>query len=121
MLILCCLYFVDNIWIFNWKADDKIITNTSCLVYDSNCFGTDQDTIIIDFKSHKSGSKNPCVFPFNYENKTYNSCTRKDGTTTGYPEEEAFWCAISVNDDSDMENWGFCNDLCPLEGTVQVS
>ena len=103
----------------NWKEDSKIITNSICLndSYNSNCFSTNQETIIIEFeeaiKYVAVYRKNPCVFPFKYLNKTYNSCTRKRG--------EGFWCATSVNDDSDMENWGFCNDLCPLEGTVQVS
>ena len=119
-LILSLLYKENN-WIFNWKADDKIITNASCLVNDSNCFGTDQDTIIVDFKeSRHFGSKNPCEFPFKYLNKTYNSCTRMEGTSTGYPKEEAYWCATSVDTDLNMQTYGFCNDKCPLEGTVQV-
>ena len=45
-------------------------------------------------------------------NKTYKSCTKTD--------DEAFWCATSVNADLDWQAWGYCNELCPLEGTVQV-
>ena len=110
----------DQNWILNWNADDKIISNSSCLIYDSNCFSTNQETIIIDLNYVAAERKNPCIFPFKYDNATYDSCTRSGGYSTGYPDEEAFWCATSVNADLNMQTWGFCNDLCPLEGTVQI-
>ena len=88
--------------------------------------GTNQEKNVIDLKEAQEARyvaahrKNPCIFPFKYENKTYNSCTRWHGTSPGFPDEEAFWCATSVNADLNIQNWGFCNDFCPLEGTVQV-
>ena len=68
--------------------------------------GTNQEKVVIDLKEAQEARyvaahrKNPCIFPFNYENKTYNSCTRWHGTSPGFPDEEAFWCATSVNADS---------------------
>ena len=63
-------------------------------------------------KESLADRKNPCVFPFKWENKTYHSCTMIDA--------DGFWCATSVDTDSDVLTWGFCNDLCQLEGIVQV-
>ena len=115
------LLFKDLNWILTWNADNRIITNSSCLTYDSNCFSTIQDAIIIEVKeAHYVYRKDACTFPFKYDNATFNSCTRRDGTTEGYPDEEAFWCATSVDADLNMQTWGFCNNFCPLEGTVQV-
>ena len=114
------LLYKEQTWILNWEADDKIITNSSCLNYDSSCFSTNQETIIFEARYVAADRKNPCIFPFKYANKTYNFCTRKDGTTEGYPDEKGFWCATSVDADLDVETWGFCNNLCPLEGTVRI-
>ena len=60
-------------------------------------------------------AKAPCIFPFIYKNKTYDSCT-KEGS-----ESDEFWCATKV--DSNLEsigdNWGYCSGSCPLEGPNQ--
>ena len=123
-LILSLLFKGKKNWIVNWKEDDKIITNSSCLTNDNSCFSTNQETIIIDSEEatmHVTAyTKNPCVCPFKYLNKTYHSCTRKDGFSRDHSNEEAFWCATSVDDDLDSQSWGFCNDLCQLEGKVQI-
>ena len=76
---------------------------------DSNCIGIDQDEILIDDKeTHQIQTKNPCKFPFKYHDTTYNSCTRKS--------DNAFWCATSVDANLNWKTYGYCNDLCPLEG-----
>ena len=73
---------------------------------------------MIENKESLADTKNPCVFPFKWENKTYKSCTRMDGFSNNTPEKAGFWCATSVDVDLDVRVWGFCNDLCPLEGTI---
>ena len=104
---------------FNWKAD-KIITNSNCLTYDTKCFSIYQEAIYIDLKVTHVYRKNPCIFPFRNGNVTHNSCTRIDGKSPGYPYEEGFWCATSVDADLNWRTGGYCNDLCPLEGTFQA-
>ena len=47
----------------------------------------------------------PCVFPFEWEGKTYTGCTGDDDSA-GRP-----WCMT----DNDDLHWGFCNEQCPLE------
>ena len=58
-------------------------------------------------------SRNPCIFPFKYDNKEYSSCTRftKDDTR--------FWCATSVDADLKWQTYGYCQN-CPLEGSTYV-
>ena len=95
--------------ILSWKADRKIVTNSSCLSYGSNCFSTGQETIILNGTHHTVYRRNPCVFPFKHDNTTYDSCTKK-------PNMHGFWCATSVDANLDYQTWGHCHDLCPLEG-----
>jgi len=51
----------------------------------------------------------PCVFPFIYENTTYNSCTPRD-SDNGQP-----WCATAVDEEGIVVDhaWGDCLDGCP--------
>ena len=104
-LILSLLYQESGIWTLDWK-EDKIAKNLSCLTYYSHCFTIDQNQITIG--KEKYGTKNICIFPFRHYDTTYNSCT-KNG-------ELGFWCATSVNADLEWQSYGYCNDLCPLEG-----
>ena len=60
---------------------------------------------------YNATAKGPCVFPFIYKNKTYNTCT-KAGTKVG---AEYNWCAIAVNDQS---NYRYCIESCPTEDIV---
>ena len=47
----------------------------------------------------------PCVFPFKYENKSYDSCTKL--------RFKRLWCATLVNETSMvMREWGWCKDSC---------
>ena len=60
-----------------------------------------------DNKQINVQARDPCKFPFIYENVTYNSCTKKD---------HKFWCATSVNSTNHYQkSWGYCNDFCPKE------
>ena len=102
-------------WDFNWRAD-KIVKKLSCLTHETGCFSYDQDTIIIEekgFDFFSLDTKNICIFPFKYSNTTYNACTRNGGSTS---KGLGFWCATSVDVNQNWQTYGFCNDLCPLEG-----
>ena len=61
----------------------------------------------------------PCVFPFIYKNKTYNSCT-KEGS-----KSDEFWCATYVDDTGHCpENdyyWAKCEDFCVSENISNAS
>lgn len=107
LYILSLLYQGQDVWYLDWKAD-KIVKNLSCLTYDSHCFSIDQTTIKNDTESEYFDTKNPCIFPFKYFDTTYNSCTRNGGS--------GFWCATSVDANLNWKTYGYCNDLCPLEG-----
>ena len=104
----------DEEWTLDWKGG-KSVKLSKCLTRDSKCFSNRMDDAIsIDTNGtrHKFSSKNPCIIPFKDSNTTYNSCTRFDS--------DGFWCATSVDADLEWQTWGFCNDLCPLEGIIQV-
>ena len=65
-------------------------------------------------------AKAPCIFPFIYKNKTYDSCT-KEGS-----ESDEFWCATKVNDTGHYpeENdyyWAKCKDFCAFENISDES
>jgi len=55
----------------------------------------------------------PCVFPFIYSGKTYNSCT-----TEGHPEQKP-WCSTKVDSQGKHVlgggHWGLCGKGCPHE------
>ena len=62
-----------------------------------------------------SGSlvKSPCVFPFDFRENTYYSCTTtaaKDGVP---------WCSIKVDNNGNHIGskglWGHCSSECPVE------
>ena len=49
----------------------------------------------------------PCVFPFEYQSVTYESCTSVDGgTDDGAP---IFWCSTSTTGLFDGMAWGNCD------------
>ena len=62
-------------------------------------------------KRSKITQKN-CVFPFKYEGKTYNKCT-KDNSENGKS-----WCAFKVNRAGVAVNgkWADCDEGCPGVG-----
>ena len=96
---------------FDWKAD-KIVANFSiCLTYDKNtCFSIYQQPSMENNVTLELVSKNPCIFPFKYDNKEYSSCTRST------KDDTRFWCATSVNANLDWKTYGFCDEMkCPLE------
>ena len=99
---------------FDWKAD-KIVTNYSiCLTYDKNtCFSTYEQTTIENNVTLQLVSRNPCIFPFKYDNKEYSSCTRST------KDDTRFWCATSVDADLKTQTYGYCQN-CPLEGSTYV-
>ena len=56
-------------------------------------------------KQIKFQSKNPCKFPFMYNNVTYKFCTK-----VGH---DKLWCATKVDAKNLMLTWGNCSDSCP--------
>ena len=73
-------------------------------------------------KKGREKQKN-CIFPFKYEGKTYNKCT-KDNSENGKS-----WCAFKVNRAGVAVNgkWADCNEGCPglgkfgLGGVLKLS
>ena len=51
----------------------------------------------------------PCIFPFTYNDKTYNECSNSGGTCS--------WCATKVDNSGAyiIGFWGCCNNVCPKE------
>ena len=47
-----------------------------------------------------------CVFPFQFAGRVITTCTTIDG-------DPRAWCATSVNSDTGMTGWGYCEDTCP--------
>ena len=65
----------------------------------------------------------PCVFPFKYDDVTYNTCTNRNKfLTNNIP-----WCSTKVNEGGyhiqGEGNWGNCDETCPLplKGIVAIS
>ena len=87
--------------------------NSQCLKKNSNCLATRELTRSftdgIHSKQVKLQAKDPCQFPFKYKNVIYNSCTKMD--------HDRFWCATTVDSTNHKTSWGYCNNLCPMEGT----
>ena len=55
-------------------------------------------------------AKAPCIFPFIFKDKTYNSCTKVES------KSNEFWCATYVNDTSHFQDfWAKCEDFCDSE------
>ena len=53
----------------------------------------------------------PCVFPWKFKGKTYNSCTME------WEPDQRPWCATKVDENSKYyTNFGYCGANCPLEG-----
>ena len=60
----------------------------------------------------KTKGNKPCKFPFNYNGKTYQTCT-KDGARP----EAGPWCPFKVDSNGNFStnNWGYCIEDCPKE------
>ena len=58
----------------------------------------------IDFISNECLAENgdPCIFPFIYKDQTFEECTLFDANANKP------WCAVAVNDDSEMTSWKNC-------------
>lgn len=56
--------------------------------------------------------KHKCIFPFKYQEITYNGCT------TNHSDNGDRWCAFEVDEAGVVLDgkWGDCNDACPHDG-----
>ena len=58
----------------------------------------------------------PCIFPFEYEGKKYEKCTKV--------QSENFWCATDVDEDGKYidgsKSWGYCENNCLKRGLCIV-
>ena len=62
-----------------------------------------------------SVARRPCIFPFNYEEGE--NITTYHGCTFDHSLDGEAWCAVAVDENNNVENWGYCEDICPiLEG-----
>ena len=52
-------------------------------------------------------SNNTCIFPFVFNDKTYNECAR---------DADGFWCSTKVDSNGNhigaQGNWGICGPTC---------
>ena len=49
-----------------------------------------------------------CLSEFNYNGKTYDTCT-SDSIDKSDKKEEFFWCATEVDEKNEMVRWGVCD------------
>ena len=58
----------------------------------------------------------PCIFPFTYKGKTYDTCIlwEKGG------DQRGVWCPTLVDEQGNYVegNWGYCGTKCPITGTL---
>merc|ERR1739845_85186 len=68
----------------------------------------------------KTADYGPCVFPFNYNGKQFQACTKVD-SSGGYTEEP--WCAYEVDKNNDMQSWATCKKpVCGIDkGTLPTT
>ena len=85
-----------------------------CFQHKNKCLGKNEGNVTIQLLNENSSTvltptiKAPCKFPFKYDNKTFNECTKYDAT--------GFWCVLNVFDsDLDWTSWGYCNEFCSTE------
>ena len=93
-----------------------------CLTEKNKCIGTrshergkiqSNDTHLILFDARTEA---PCIFPFKrHLHHLHHSCTRENRKYNDGPLESTPWCATSVNENSEMKNWGYCIETCPNE------
>ena len=55
---------------------------------------------------------NACVFPFNYQGKSYDKCT-SDGQMSN-----KIWCATTKDSNGYYDDWDYCNVETCTEGTI---
>lgn len=56
----------------------------------------------------------PCIFPFNYKEQTFDKCTLFDANANKP------WCAVAVNDNGDMTTWKDCiMDSCKGQRNIK--
>ena len=55
----------------------------------------------------------PCIFPFIYNQREYKNCTKVD--------YDKLWCATSVNKNGHWKTWGYCNEFCQTDDTMNKS
>ena len=85
-----------------------------CLTFDNDCYGQREESGLISEKDQNqtsdlipfnATSKIACKFPFVYQGKEYNSCT-KDGFNIS-------WCATAIKSTTlEWKDWGNCNESC---------
>ena len=84
----------------------NVIIKSRCLEYDKNkCMSTKDGFYPYGSTQREAIYEAPCVFPFKYENKSYDSCTKL--------RFKRLWCATLVDETSMvMREWGWCKDSC---------
>ena len=64
-------------WTLLWKGQKRSM-DLKCYSFSKECFGTDNNSHTINSISEKfeATARAECVFPFKYEGKIYNACTK---------------------------------------------
>ena len=75
-----------------------------------------QDCRTIVYSSDKNPDSNKtCIFPFNYQDEVFWSCTTTDNNGV-------HWCATEVSSDGIYvsSKWGICGVECPKESKIYI-
>ena len=115
---LSCLSVSDDQkWTQLWKGDKGVI-ESKCLRRNDGCSavrqesGKLQDTFNNENKlfQWEATYRATCIFPFQYNNKTYHSCTKEN--------YDQLWCATSTDAvTSNLRQWGYCDESCLIQDT----
>ena len=54
--------------------------------------------------------RHPCKFPFNYRGTIHNECLWGIGAN----KSEDAWCPVTLDEDSNAQEWSRCSSHCPL-------
>ena len=103
-----------------WGICEPSCQPDTCLTDEKKCIGSrvldkgkitssENDRITFDARTEA-----PCIFPFKYRDIQYHKCTNFD-------EDIGFWCATSVDENGNVETYGYCSESCQKEKDLSTT